>query len=177
MKVYLVPQEYITQIYPDIDKYIDKLVPTSHGRFEKIDLVNDILTGRASLWTVVDEEDNNKVYGIIFTELSNYPRKKMLSISFASGDNLESWIEESLEVLENWAVDNDCVAMEITGRRGWVKKLQSHNWQEEFVIVKKENLKKSTLKIVDTEKENGKEKRRKQSASTGRVKDISESTA
>ena len=105
-------------------------MPTSHGRFEKIDLVNDILTNRASLWTVVDEEDNNKVYGIIFTELSNYPRKKMLSISFASGDNLESWIEESLEVLENWAVDNDCVAMEITGRRGWVKKLQSHNWQE-----------------------------------------------
>ena len=177
MKVYLVPQEYITQIYPNIEKYIDRMVPTAYGRFEKIDLVNDILTGKATLWTVMDEEDDNKIYGVIFTELSYYPRQKMLSISFAAGDNLESWIDESLEVLENWAVDNECVAMEITGRRGWVKKLKSHNWQEEFVIVKKDNLKKNTLKVVDTEKKDGKEKRRKQSTSTGRVKDISEQTA
>jgi len=176
MKVYLVPQEYITQIYPEIDKYIDKLVPTSNGRFEKIDLVNDILVGKATLWTVMNEEDDNKIHGIIFTEVTTYPRKKMLTITFASGDNLESWIEESLEVLENWAVDNECVAMEITGRRGWLKKLKSHNWKEEFVIVKKDNLKKNNLKIVETEKENGKESRQ-QSTSTGRVKDISKSAS
>tara|TARA_R100001129_G_C5305955_1_gene243787 strand:+ start:141 stop:671 length:531 start_codon:yes stop_codon:yes gene_type:complete len=176
MKVYLVPQEYITEIYPKIDSYIDRLVPTSHGRYEKIDLVNDILMGKATLWVVLDDEDDNKIYGIIFTEISHYPRKKMLSITFASGDNLDSWIDESLEVLENWAVDNNCTDMEITGRRGWVRKLNLHDWKEEFVIVKKENLKKNNLKVVKTEKENGKESR-KQSTSTGRVKDISEQTA
>ena len=152
MKVYLVPQEHITQIYPDIEKYVDRMVPTAYGRFEKIDLVNDILSGKATLWVIMDEEDDNKLYGIIFTEWSYYPRKKMLSISFAAGDKLDSWIEESLKVLENWAVDNDCDAMEITGRKGWVKKLKDYDWKQEFIIVKKENLKKRTLEVVKTEK-------------------------
>jgi len=152
MKVYLVPQEHITQIYPDIEKYVDRMVPTAYGRFEKIDLVNDILSGKATLWVIMDEEDDNKLYGIIFTEWSHYPRKKMLSISFAAGDKLDSWIEESLKVLENWAVDNDCDAMEITGRKGWVKKLEDYDWKQEFIIVKKENLKKRTLEVVKTEK-------------------------
>ena len=91
MKVYLVPQEHITQIYPDIEKYVDRMVPTAYGRFEKIDLVNDILSGKATLWVIMDEEDDNKLYGIIFTEWSYYPRKKMLSISFAAGDNLAGY--------------------------------------------------------------------------------------
>ena len=38
MKVYLVPQEYVRDIYPKIEEYIDRVVPTSNGRFDKIDL-------------------------------------------------------------------------------------------------------------------------------------------
>jgi len=85
-------------------------------------------------------------------------------------------MEEALRTLENWAVDNNCTGMEITGRRGWVKKLKLHKWEEEFVVVKKEDLKKVELKIIESEKTDGQEKR-KQPASTGRVKNISKQTA
>jgi|TARA_R100000329_G_scaffold151479_1_gene147848 hypothetical protein len=176
MKVYLVPQEYVRDIYPKIEEYIDRVVPTSNGRFDKIDLLHDIIVGKATLWTVVDEEEDNKIYGIIFTEITSYPRRKFLSITFASGDRLDEWMDESLKVLENWAVDNECESMEITGRKGWVKKLKPHDWEEEFVIIKKQNLKKNNLEVVKTEKDNGKESR-KQSTPTVRVKGISESTA
>jgi hypothetical protein len=84
---------------------------------------------------------------------------------------------EALRVLENWAVDNECTAMEITGRRGWVKKLKLHEWEEEFVVVKKEGLKKAELKIVESEKTDGQKKRRNPSNSTGRVKNLSKQTA
>ena len=113
MKVYLVPQEYVRDIYPKIEEYIDRVVPTSNGRFDKIDLLHDIIVGKATLWTVVDEEEDNKIYGIIFTEITSYPRRKFLSITFASGDRLDEWMDESLKVLENWAVDNECESMEI----------------------------------------------------------------
>ena len=177
MKVYLIPTEYITNIYPDIEKFVDRLVPTTHGRFDKIDILNDLLLNKESLWTIVDEDNDNNIIGIIFTEITIYPRTKMLSIQYAAGDQLDEWMEESLTTLENWAVDNECTSMEITGRRGWVRKLKLHNWEEEFVIVKKDNLKKDNLKIVSSEKKNGKEKRRKQSASTGRVKNLSVKTS
>jgi len=176
MKVYLVPQEYIKDIYPDIDKYVDRLVPTSHGRFDKIDLLNDILSGKASLWTIVDEDDDNKINGIIFTEITIYPRIKMLSISYAAADRLNEWMKESLVTLENWAVDNGCNSMEVTGRRGWVKKLDLHNWHEEFVIVRKDNLKKDNLRIVTSEKKDG-EKQRKQRSTASRIQDLPIKTA
>jgi len=163
MDVYLVPPEYVRQVYPNIDEFMDRLVPTTHGRFDKVDILHDMLTAKEHLWVVV-KEDQETIVGIILTEITVYPRKRMLSIQYAAGDELDKWMIEALRVLENWAVDNECTGMEITGRRGWVKKLKLHEWEEEFVVVKKE-------------KTDGQKKRRKQSTSTGRVKNLSKQTA
>ena len=106
MKVYLIPTEHITSIYPDIEKFVDRLVPTTHGRFDKIDILNDLLLNKESLWTIVDVENNDNIIGIIITQITTYPRTKMLSIQYAAGDQLDEWMIESLTTLENWAVDN-----------------------------------------------------------------------
>ena len=176
MKIYLIPPDNVRHIFPEIELYLDRLVPTTNGRYSKVDILHDMLTARESLWVIVAEDDKT-IIGIILTEITIYPRKRMLSIQYAAGDQLDEWMEEALRTLENWAVDNDCTGMEITGRRGWVKKLKLHKWEEEFVVVKKEDLKKIELKIVKSEKTDGQKKRRKQPTSTGRVKNISKQTA
>jgi len=177
MDVYLIPPEYVRQVYPDIDKFMDRLVPTTHGRFDKVDILHDMLTAKEHLWVVV-KEDQETIVGMILTEITVYPRKRMLSIQYAAGDELDKWMIEALRVLENWAVDNECTGMEITGRRGWVKKLKLHKWEEEFVVVKKEGLKKAELKIVESEKTDGQKKRRRNTSNTtGRVKNLSKQTA
>jgi hypothetical protein len=165
MNVYLIPPEYVKEVYSDIEKHLERLVPTTNGRFEKIDILHDLLVGIENLWVVV-EEDETVPLGIIITQVSHYPRKSMLSIQYAAGDRLDEWIDEGLQTMENWAVDNGCTGMEITGRRGWVRKLKLYDWEEEFVIVKREDLKKNNLKVIEKETTDGKEKRRK-SATTG----------
>ena len=47
------------------------------------------------------------------------------------------FIDEVLSTMEQTAIRHECDAMQVTGRRGWVKKLQSYDWKEEFVIVSK----------------------------------------
>tara|TARA_R100001244_G_scaffold57877_1_gene48956 strand:+ start:871 stop:1419 length:549 start_codon:yes stop_codon:yes gene_type:complete len=177
----VVPPEYIRHIYPKVEGFLDRLVPTTNGRFEKIDLLHDMLTGRENLWVVVEEEDNEEnIIGIVITEVMHYPRKRMLAIQYCSGDRLDEWMDNTLEILENWALDNDCEGMELTGRKGWVKKLKLQQWKEEFVVVKKDKLERTKLSLVKSEKKDGKEKR-KQPASKGDSKrhnrNLSEQTA
>ena len=131
MNVYLIPPEYVKEVYSDIEKHLERLVPTTNGRFEKIDILHDLLVGIENLWVDVEEDETVPV-GIIITQVSHYPRKSMLSIQYAAGDRLDEWIDEGLQTMENWAVDNGCTGMEITGRRGWVRKLKLYDWEEEF---------------------------------------------
>ena len=105
MNVYLIPPEYVKEVYSDIEKHLERLVPTTNGRFEKIDILHDLLVGIENLWVVVEEDETIPV-GIIITQVSHYPRKSMLSIQYAAGDRLDEWIDEGLQTMENWAVDN-----------------------------------------------------------------------
>ena len=176
MKTSLVPPEYIRHIYPEIEKFLDRLVPVTNGRFERIDLVHDMLIQRENLWIITDDEEY--IVGIVMTEIMYYPRKRILAIQYCAGDKLDDWMDSTLEILENWAVDNDCKAMELTGRRGWVKKLKLQSWEEEFVVVKKDKLEKTKLSLVKSENKDG---QRKQQTPTGYTKrhnrNLSEQTA
>ena len=173
----IVPPDYIRAIYPEIEKYFDKLVPITNGRYIKIDLLHDLLTGKQHLWIITDDEEY--IIGIVMTEVLHYPRKKILGIQYCSGERLNEWMDSTLEMLENWALDNECEAMELTGRKGWVKKLALQEWKQEFVVVRKDNLKRTKLTLVKSEKEDGKGK--KQSTATGSTKrndrDLSKQTA
>ena len=177
MKTSLVPPEYIRHIYPEIEKFLDRLVPVTNGRFERIDLVHDMLIQRENLWIITDDEEY--IVGIVMTEIMYYPRKRILGIQYCAGDKLDDWMDSTLEILENWAVDNDCKAMELTGRKGWVKKLKLQSWEEEFVVVKKDKLEKTILSLVKSENKDGKGK--EQSTPTGSTKrhnrNLSEQTA
>jgi len=178
MQTSLVPPDYISSIYSEIEPFLDKLVPVTNGRFIQIDMLHDLLTGKEHLWIVTDDEEY--IVGIVMTEVLHYPRKKILGVQYCSGDNLHDWMDSTLEILENWALDNECESMELTGRRGWVKKLALQEWKEEFVVVRKDNLTKTKLSLVKSEKKDGKEKR-KQPASKGDSKrhnrNLSEQTA
>ena len=87
-------------------------------------------------------------------------------------------MDSTLEILENWALDNECEAMELTGRKGWVKKLALQEWKQEFVVVRKDNLKRTKLTLVKSEKEDGKRIEQTATGSTKRSdRDLSKQTA
>ena len=95
MKVCLIPPGFVAGMYHDIIPFLSRLAPTTNGRYDDVDLYNNLLLNKESLWTVVNTD-------------------------------------------EKTAVRHGCDSMQVMGRRGWVKKLQSYDWKEEFVIVSKD---------------------------------------
>ena len=135
MKVCLIPPGFVAGMYHDIIPFLSRLAPTTNGRYDDVDLYNNLVLNKESLWTVVN--DDGKIMGILLTDLQIFPQKKVFCINYAAGDGLDDCIDEVLSAMEQTAIRHECDAMQVTGRRGWVKKLQSYDWKEEFVIVSK----------------------------------------
>ena len=70
----------------------------------------------------------------IVTEIVDYPQKAMCRIWLAGGD-LDELVEAEV-ALSAWAKTQGCDGMEIIGRRGWSRKLESY--RESAVVLMKD---------------------------------------
>ena len=109
-------------------QWIEAALNYSGGTHEFIDIVNGVLSGTMQLWA--------GERGCAVTEITVYPRKKILHVFLAGGD-----MEQILDFQESaaeFARINKCDSMTIAGRRGWTRVLDKHDWEEAFCVMSKE---------------------------------------
>jgi|SaaInl3SG_22_DNA_1037383.scaffolds.fasta_scaffold02598_1 hypothetical protein len=109
-------------------QWIENALMYSGGTHEFIDIVNGVLSGTMQLWA--------GERGCAVTEITVYPRKKILHVFLAGGD-----MEQILDFQESaaeFARINKCDSMTIAGRRGWTRVLDKHDWEESFCVMSKE---------------------------------------
>jgi hypothetical protein len=109
-------------------QWIENALMYSGGTHEFIDIVNGVLSGTMQLWA--------GELGCAVTEITVYPRKKILHVFLAGGD-----MEQILDFQESaaeFARINKCDSMTIAGRRGWTRVLDKHDWEESFCVMSKE---------------------------------------
>ena len=92
------------------------------------DIVDGVLTGHMQLW--VGNE------GCAVTEITRYPKKKVLHVFLAAGkmDQVLDFEQSAIE----FAKANGCDAMSLAGRSGWKRVLNDHGWKEQHVALVKE---------------------------------------
>lgn len=61
----------------DINKYLEKVIPHTGGRYYKEDIIEALHSDAMHLWIAFDG-DNEKIDGIVVTHFTVYPRKKHL---------------------------------------------------------------------------------------------------
>ena len=100
------------------------------------DIYEKLLVAEMQLWIVYDEDANIK--SVLTTEIVIYPRMKTCRIVTLGGEGMDIWVEQFLDILEEWAIDNDCVAMETACRKGFIKKLEKFGYEHTYTILTKE---------------------------------------
>ena len=118
----LVPPEELPNIWEQVKEHIPTAAETSVGRWTAANIVAAIQSGHQQLWVAFEGED---VKAICTTQIVSYPQMKALQGQFVAGVDLDAWMSDLLEVLEKFAVDNDCKRFEFMGRSGWERKLAS----------------------------------------------------
>ena len=120
---------YLPIVGPLLQKAIDK----SEGQELLEDYIIGLVDDRYHLFIGYDEED---IHVAALTQFVKYPEYTNLSIVLVGGSRLEEWI--SSEVLFEFGRYHDCKAVELTGRRGWLKALEPKGYRESCVTLIKD---------------------------------------
>jgi hypothetical protein len=90
------------------------------------------------LWVIFDKDNGKEIKAVITTQILNYPQKKVCRIVTLGGKELDTWVAETLEILEEWSQEQDCDAMETVCRKGFIKKLKDFGYEQTYTILGKE---------------------------------------
>lgn len=113
-----VAPHHVAGVWPLCEKYVNDALGFGAGCFEAEDIRKFCEKGNMQLWTAVR---GNDVIAAVITEITDYPRKRVVSVPFIGGRALRSWFRKMLYEIESWSKEMGCVAMQGGARRGWGK--------------------------------------------------------
>lgn len=116
MEVTLIPPEGVVPMWPKVRPFLSKTIKYTHGRYETDDILVAIYNNEQQLWVAFDEEG---IKGVAVTSICAYPRKSALVIVFCAGTKMVEWVGLLQDTLRRFALDNNCSAIEASGRKGW----------------------------------------------------------
>tara|TARA_B100000530_G_scaffold74802_1_gene44353 strand:- start:507 stop:896 length:390 start_codon:yes stop_codon:yes gene_type:complete len=108
-----------TQEFERCKPYIEAALEYTGGTHDIIDIYEGLYKGTMQLWPAEKS--------CLVTEIINYPKMKVLNIFLGGGDLTE--ILSMHEDVVRWAKDQNCTALNMTGRFGWKKPLARHGWK------------------------------------------------
>jgi hypothetical protein len=118
--------EHILSVWPKIAHYIEAAIKHTHGRYETEDVLDSILDGSHLLWIAFE---GPHIKGAVVSNFLYYPRKKLLGCPFVAGEDFSAWKNQMLELLQRWAKDNECDAIESTARLGWARVFKEDGYE------------------------------------------------
>lgn len=136
MELSLVPFGHISAAVAATLPHLQVCERLSQGRSSVDDIVQFLITGRMQLWLVHDAE---RAYGIVVTEITQYPRCKLLTIQYCSMETgtLEVVDEVLHATMDRFAQDSGCSGVEYIGRAGWRPTAKKHGYTEAIVMYQK----------------------------------------
>lgn len=124
-----VPQEDLHIVWNEVEPLIKKALDDTYT-------ARNILDGlvKNAFQLFISWED--KVESAVITEVIQYPQKKVCRYFLAGGSNINNWLEPIQQEIEKFAKYNQCNAIEVAGRKGWLRKLKGYE-QKIYLMSKK----------------------------------------
>jgi hypothetical protein len=120
MKTTLLTPELVSENWHLIKGPLTESLKHGVGESTVTDYLKRVLNFQAQVW--IFTEDDGTVKGVGLTQFINYSQHRTLHIIACSGDGWAGWADQYY-VVEKFAKDNGCRAVEQWGRPGWSKVL------------------------------------------------------
>jgi hypothetical protein len=131
MMITLVPKEHVSSIWKQVAPEIEKALQRGEGRYDIVDVYEDILTGAQTLWLAVDKIDGKpEIVGVCTVRIVKYPKFRACRLENVAGENFDTWMNEGLRIIGDYAKELGCDRLEAEGRYGWERKLEKAGWKK-----------------------------------------------
>ena len=131
-----IPSERVDEVWHECKEYVQMGNNKSKEEMTIDDIYEKLLTADMQLWIVFSKD--REIYSVLTTEIVTYPRKTTCRIVTLGGEGLDEWVEDLLNILEEWAKEQGCVAMETCCRKGFTKKLKKYGYEHAYTVLGKE---------------------------------------
>ena len=91
------------------------------------DVKSGIIDGRMQLWPAAKS--------CLITEITQYPKKKVLHVFLGAGDLEE--IKSMQPDVVAWGKSHGCTSLTMAGRKGWLRRINDIGWKEQLVVMEK----------------------------------------
>lgn len=126
-----IPSALIEKMWPFAEPYVKRALDHTFGEIAPLDLKNGCLARDMQLWMAAK---NSRVMGAGTTEIVLYPQMKVCRVITLAGTEFDAWRELALNIIRNWALEQDCQAMECYVRKGFVPKLQELGFKHKYSV-------------------------------------------
>jgi hypothetical protein len=113
--------EEIVYYWPWIDKELDRVPHIWSGHWTKDSLYELSMNDRFQLWGF-GPKDEIRIF--VFTQVIHFPANRILQAFLCFGNSLDEALPIIEATGERFAMETGCNMFEITGRKGWERKLK-----------------------------------------------------
>ena len=130
------PTDYVTRLWPQIVKVLEKSIATTDGRYTTDDVYNRIMDEELVAWVVLDPSNDDEIIAAITTRLIRYPNQHAMAMDFVGGTRMNEWFPMAHDKILSYAKDHNCWHMEGYGRKGWSRFLKKYDWLADYTVYK-----------------------------------------
>ena len=129
------PVNELDNYWDDIKPNIERALAFCNGEMGIDDVYSMIESGLLLPLLVMEDK---RIVSVVTLEVVQKPLKKVVCIMTAGGDELDSWLEDILEVVNDLAKEQKADSIYINGRKGWLRKLNKFNYTHAFTVLSRE---------------------------------------
>ena len=149
MKLVRIPAEQLDTVWSLIEKDIKDALAYSGNLTSSSFVLEKSKENKFQVWVLWDKDKKTtreKYFGVVVTELIKRELGKVCHIYIMTGRQRHKW-QFLVKDIEQFAIDEDCLMMELIARPGWKRILNNFDYKMTHVVLEK--------KLNNKEKQNG----------------------
>lgn len=135
----LIPHTEVPLTWHLYSPLVQEALDYSRGECLLEDIYQMAASGGMQVWVAADEKEKRTaiVEAVMITQIIVYPRKRFLRIVVLAGTSVHRF-DDGWEVIENWAIDQECHGVESFARRGFQRWAKGSGFREYYSVIGKD---------------------------------------
>ena len=139
MKLVRIPAEQLDKVWSLIEKDIKDALAYSGNLTSSSFVLEKSKENKFQVWVLWDKDKKTtreKYFGVVVTEIIKRELGKVCHIYIMTGRQRHKW-QFLVKDIEQFAIDEDCLMMELIARPGWKRILNNFDYKMTHVVLEK----------------------------------------
>ena len=139
MKLVNIPSSNLDDVWSLVKKDISEALSYSGDHTDSQFVYDCVKEKKMQLWVVWDKDKPTtleKYYGVVVTEIVKRKLIQSCNIFIVTGRHRQQW-QHLINVLEDFAIENNCTNMELIARKGWQRIMEQFDYKQTHVVLEK----------------------------------------